>query len=65
MSYRSTKEVARMLHVEVGTLTKALWLERIAPPERGPGNAYLWTDYDIERAARYFCVKLDKGTDHV
>jgi hypothetical protein len=48
--YKSTKEVARILGVNINRLSRALWLEEFRLPAKGPGGAFLWTDEDIERA---------------
>ncbi len=52
MGIRSTKQVAKLLGVRVGKLSRLVWLEQITPPERGPGNSFLWTDADINRASK-------------
>lgn len=49
--YLTTRDVARMLGVAVGTLGKAVWEGRIEAPVRGPGRCYLWTIGDIENAS--------------
>jgi len=46
-----TREVAKMLGINVSTLTRAIWEGRIDAPAKGPGCAFLWTLGDIERAS--------------
>lgn len=58
MLYRSTRQVSKMLQVNTATLSTAVWAGRIAEPEKGPGGSFLWTDADIQRAARYFNIKV-------
>ena len=43
----STKEAARILGVPLTTLAKAVWLERVHSPAKGPGGAYHWTRDDL------------------
>ena len=51
--YRGTKQVAELLGVKVNRLTMAMWTDRILPmPRKGPGNSYVWTKADINRASR-------------
>jgi len=54
--FLSTREVARLLGMKPGTLSMAVWDGRIAEPERGPGDSFLWTDADVQRAARQFGI---------
>ncbi len=49
---RSTVEVARLLGIRPGRLTKAIWDGRLSQPERGPGNGFVWTELAIDRASR-------------
>jgi len=51
MAFWSTREVARLLGVSVGLLTKAVWCGRVDPPEKSPSGNFLWTENDIERAS--------------
>ena len=51
MAFRSTKEAAHVLGISPGYLSRALWEEKVTPPERGPGGVYLWTTADINRAS--------------
>jgi hypothetical protein len=46
-----TKQAAAILGVRPSTVAKAVWDGRIAPPTKGPGGAYIWTDADLRRAA--------------
>jgi hypothetical protein len=48
----STTRVARLLGIRPGRLTKAIWDGRLAPPERGPGNGFVWSEADINRATK-------------
>jgi hypothetical protein len=51
MGFRSTREVARLLGVSISRLSRAVWEQRVDPPEKAPGGAYLWTHRDIEKAS--------------
>ncbi len=51
MDYRSTREVARMLGMNPSRLARAVWDGRLAPPDKAPGGAFLWTPQDIDRAS--------------
>lgn len=51
MSFRSTREVAVLLRMNPSRLMRAIWDNRLDPPAKGPGGAFLWTDADIERAS--------------
>jgi hypothetical protein len=51
MDVRSTREVAKLLDVRPGTLTRAVWEGRVPAPTKGPGGAFLWTEKDIHRAS--------------
>ncbi len=51
MSYRSTREVARMLGVNSSRLARAIWDDRLDPPTRAPNGSFLWTAEDIQRAS--------------
>ncbi len=44
-----------MLGVSFSRLARAVWSEKIAPPEKGPGGAFLWTPSDIRRASWALC----------
>lgn len=48
---RSTRQVAILLGIKPGALTKALWDGRVEPPAKSPSGNYLWTLRDIERAS--------------
>ena len=50
----STKQVAACLGVKRATLARAVYDGRIAAPQRGPGDAFLWMEADVHRASRYF-----------
>lgn len=54
VAYQSTRAVARKLGIKPSALSRAVWDGRITPPQKGPSGAYLWTDADIQRAARAF-----------
>jgi len=49
---RSTSEVARLLGIRPSRLTRAIWEGRMAPPQRGPGHSFVWSEADINRACR-------------
>ncbi len=51
MTYQSTRDVAKLLGVNPSRLAKAIWDNRLDPPEKAPGGAFLWTPTDIERAS--------------
>lgn len=52
MDFLGTKQVARLLEIQVSRLQQAIWYERLTPPPvKGPGGAFLWTQEDIERAS--------------
>jgi hypothetical protein len=51
MEFWSTREVARLLGVSVALLTKAVWSNRVDPPQKSPSGNYLWTLADINRAS--------------
>ena len=46
-----TKQAAAMLGVRPGTLTRAVWDERMPQPAKGPGGAFLWSEDDVRRAS--------------
>jgi hypothetical protein len=46
-----TRQVASILGVRPSTVAKAVWDGRIAPPTRGPGGAFIWTEADLRRAS--------------
>jgi hypothetical protein len=46
-----TKQAAAILGVRPGTLTRAVWEDRVSPPAKGPGGAFVWTEMDLRRAA--------------
>lgn len=52
--FYSTREVARMLDIKPGTLSKALWCGSVPAPNKGPSGTFLWAPADIDRAAHYF-----------
>ncbi len=47
----STADVAFVLGMRTGTLSRAIWERRVAAPPKGPGGAYHWTQEDVERAS--------------
>jgi hypothetical protein len=51
MTYRSTRQAAVLLGVSVSRLTRAVWEDRVTPPQKGPGGAYFWGDKDIHHAS--------------
>lgn len=63
MEYKSTRQVSKILNVNPATLSTAVWSGRVPEPEKGPGGSFLWTDADIQRAARYFNIKLSMGVN--
>ena len=50
-SYYSTPQVAQMLKISPGCLSRAVWDGRLESPEKGPGGAFLWAEEDIHRAS--------------
>ena len=48
---RSTRQVAILLGMKPGALTKALWDGRVDPPQKSPSGNFLWTIPDIEAAS--------------
>ena len=54
----STKQAATILGVKPGTLTRAIYEDRILPPEKGPGGAFVWTDANL-RQASWVLLKRD------
>ena len=63
MSYKSTLQVSRILGVTVGRLSRAVWNGRISAPTKGPGNAFLWTKSDIERASWVLLHRTYESTE--
>ncbi|MCG3180936.1 MAG: hypothetical protein BIFFINMI_03301 [Phycisphaerae bacterium] len=59
-----TRQAAAILGVRPSTLSKAVWDNRLAPPTRGPGGAYIWTEADLRRAA-WVLLKRDLGLDEL
>ena len=52
MKVYSTKEVSKLLGVKIGTLSRALFEDRIEPPQTIPGGrAYVWQVNDINKAS--------------
>jgi hypothetical protein len=62
MQYCSTREVAELLGVKPGRLTRAVWEGRISRPLMGPGHAFCWGEVDIRQAS---WVLLDRDLDDV
>jgi len=54
MSFKNTREVARILGINSSRLARAIWDQRIDPPAKGPGGAYIWERKDIIRAGWFF-----------
>ena len=50
MKVRSTKEVSRLLGVSPSRLSRAVWEERVRPPDKSPQGSFLWGPDDIQRA---------------
>ena len=48
----STRTVADLLGMRVGTLAKAAWDGRIPDVPRGPGDCRCWRRVDVELACR-------------
>ena len=46
-----TREVAKLLGVTPGAIQQAIWHGRLDAPSKGPGEAFLWTLADINRAS--------------
>ena len=64
-NYFGTKDAARQLGVTPDRLQRAVWSGRVDEPLRGPGNVFLWTVKDLERASwrllgRPFTERPDK-----
>jgi hypothetical protein len=51
MTFLSTRQVARLLGINVSRLSTAVWTGRITEPPKGPGNAFLWGKEQIEQAS--------------
>ncbi len=51
MRFIGTKEAARLLGISIGRLQQAIWKERFAAPQKGPGGAFLWGVEDLNRAS--------------
>ena len=51
MSFLGTKDVARLLGIKASSLSRVIWEDKLAPPQKGPGGAFLWTLDDIRRAS--------------
>jgi len=47
----STREVAALLGIPPGRLTRAVWDGRIDPPDKGPGGAFCWSEFNIHQAS--------------
>lgn len=47
-----TRQVAKLMGIPPGRLTRAVWDGRIPPPEKLPGGSYGWQEADIARACR-------------
>jgi len=54
-AFLSTREASVELGVGVDRLSRAVWSGRVEAPLRGPGNVFLWTEADLERAAWVLC----------
>ena len=54
IQFWGTRQVAELLGVKPGTLSRAVWDRRIPEPQRGPNNSLLWLAADIARARRVF-----------
>jgi hypothetical protein len=63
MGYLSTRQVAEILGVRPNYLQTAIWDGRISAPTKGPGNAFLWTESDIDRASWVLLRKPYKPTN--
>ena len=57
MKFYSTRDVAKELGVRGDILQKAIWLEKIDKPEKGPGGAFFWTIDNMKRASWVLCKK--------
>jgi len=51
MSLMGTKAAAQLLGVRPGTLTRAVWEDRLQAPAKAPGGAFVWTVEDLRRAS--------------
>lgn len=49
--YFNTKEAAKMLGVRPSALSRAVWDNRIDPPQKSPSDTFLWTTDDLNRAS--------------
>lgn len=51
MTFLSTRQVARLLGIEIHKLTNALWTGKVVPPPKSPSGSFLWTAHDTQRAS--------------
>jgi len=58
--FYSTREVARIINVNVAALSHAVWDGRIEPPARSPSGSFLWTRQDIQRASSALRRRADQ-----
>lgn len=57
VDFKGTRQVAEILGVRANRLQVAIWNRRIPAPIKGPGNAFLWTNSDIENASQVLLHK--------
>jgi len=65
MRYFTTLEAARRLGVSINKLQRAIWLDQIDKPQKGPGGAYLWDNEALNRASWQLLGRAhnDEGTN--
>jgi hypothetical protein len=62
--YLSTKDVAHLLGVKVGTLAKAVYDGRVKKPQNRFSGNYVWTQNNIKEAAKVFNVHYESKDTH-
>ena len=62
--YLSTKDVALLLGVKVGTLAKAVYDDRVPRPQKRFSGNYVWTQNNIKEAAKVFNIHYESKDTH-
>jgi hypothetical protein len=62
--YLSTKDVALLLGVKVGTLAKAVYDDRVKKPQNRFSGNYAWTQNNIKQAAKVFNIHYESKDTH-
>jgi hypothetical protein len=62
--YLSTRDVAHLLGVKVGTLAKAVYDGRVKKPQDRFAGNYVWTQNNIKDAAKVFNVYYKSKDTH-